>query len=237
MDCKEFQYWLTARDIHEKQVPPDAAAHMENCRDCQALFETDNLLEQRICDAFGQEELPRGMAQRISLSLDEKRRPWFSRIPGQKNKSLPALAALAASLVLIVFVFTDFNSTPAFENLNQVSMEAAALHLQRNSQAVFDENQTDQTLALVTKKLGFQVILPDALKPECNITGCRLCAIGECNAAYFTVERNGKPGSLFIMDTEHIHFSMAEGTRFNTSIKGCDTSVWKEHGLIYAMVF
>lgn len=237
MDCKKFQYWLTARDIHEKQLPQDAAAHMENCRDCRTLFETDNLLEQRICNAFEQEELPRGMANRISLSLYEKRESWFSRIAGQKYKFLPALAALTAGLVLIVFVFTDFNSTPAFENLNQISMEAAALHLKGSGREVFDENQTNQALAAVEKKLGFQVILPDALQLECKITGCHLCALGECKAAYFTVERNGKTGSLFIMDTKHIRFSMADGTRFNTSIKGCATSVWKDHGLIYAMVF
>lgn len=228
MDCKQFQHWLIARDPNNKQIPPDISGHMENCRDCRLVFETDDLLEQRISAAFRQEEMPEGMARRISLSLDQK--------PTQNHKILPVLAALVAGLVLVVFIISNFNSPPAFESLDQISTQAAALHLKNKSQQTFG-HEADQTLAMITLKLGFNIILPDPAQLESTITGCSLCNLGHCKVAYFTVERNGKQGSLFIMNKDDIEFPIIENTQFNQTVKGCETSVWINRDLVYAMVF
>ena len=55
--------------------------------------------------------------------------------------------------------------------------------------------------------------------------------------AQLTSIKSGKKGSLFIMDVDHLDFEIADKTRFSTTIKGCDTQVWKDDGQVYAMVF
>ncbi len=101
----------------------------------------------------------------------------------------------------------------------------------------FDAANLDQALAMLTKELGFQVLLPDLNSQDCVLLGGRLCALGNCRAAYFIIEKQGKTGSLFVMDTDFLKFDMADGSQFRTSLKGCDTQVWKDHGQVYAMVF
>jgi len=70
-----------------------------------------------------------------------------------------------------------------------------------------------------------------------SLWGGRLCALGNCRAAYFLIEKQGKKGSLFIMTVDHLDFEIADGTRFVTTIKGCDTQVWKDNDQVYATVF
>ncbi|WDP90594.1 MAG: hypothetical protein HUN04_13180 [Desulfobacter sp.] len=233
MDCKEFQYWLTSSDIHEKTIPPGAAGHMARCARCRQLFEKDSLLEQCIAAAFQQEKIPGGMARRINDALDGESR--LSRPMKQNRKTI--ITTLTAGLALTVFLLLNFLSPGNFENLDQLSRQAAACHLKGNRSFSFNANQTEHALAVMTKELGFPLILPDPAELGCTVLGCRLCAVGQCRAAYFAVEKNGRPGSLFIMGTDQVKFPMADDSRFNSSTKGCDTCIWKAHGQIYAMVF
>ena len=210
---------------------------MADCLECRLLFKHDGILEKGIEQAFEQEDLPRGMAERINISLDHEGRTVFSRL--LKKRRTAAAVAMAAAIIVSLLVLTNFyrSPSPAFETLNQITLQAVADHLKGNRYTTFDARETEQALDLLTKELGFKVVLPDFEGMGCTLVGGRLCALGKCRAAYFVVEQNGRTGSLFIMDTNHIQFPMADGTRFDTSVKGCDTCVWKKHGQVYAMVF
>jgi len=90
---------------------------------------------------------------------------------------------------------------------------------------------------MLTEELGFNVRLPDLKMLDCTLMGGRLCTLGECRSAYFVVEHDGKPGSLFIMAENNIAFPIADGNRFNTWFNGCDTCIWKNNDQVYAMVW
>lgn len=237
MDCKDFQYWMTTRDIHDNQIPFPARDHMAVCPECRTLLEKDSILDQEIATAVTPQDLPRGMKERISISLDHDRQPFFTRFTG-KYRSY-AVAGFAAAMIIVTLIFTNFYSPapPAFKDLNQITHQAVTDHLKGNRYMSFNAQKTEQALAMMTQTLGFKVMLPDLEQMGYTLIGGRLCALGDCRAAYFVVEHDGKTGSLFIMDTDYIKFSMTDGSRFTTSVKGCDTCVWKDHGQVYAMVF
>lgn len=236
MNCKDFHYWMTTRDIHDDSLPALVRDHIAICPECRTLLEQDTILDQGIAAAFTPEDLPRGMQDRISISLGHDRQNFFTRFTG-KHRSF-AGASLAAAMIIVTLFFINFNSpTPAFKDLNQITRQAVTDHLKGNRHISFDAQKTEQALATMTQTLGFKVMLPDLDQMGYTLIGGRLCALGDCRAAYFVVEHDGKTGSLFIMDTDYIKFSMTDGSRFTTSVKGCDTCVWKDHGQVYAMVF
>jgi hypothetical protein len=232
MNCKEFSLWLRTRDIHDSLIPQDAARHMTGCPSCEQLFNLDTRLEAGIQKGFSQEEVPKGLAEQISLSLKPER-------TSRDAKLFMTAGAVLAGLIILVLVLLPFEtaSPPNFKDLNQISLQAVKDHLNGNYYMSFNADQTGQALDRLTKELGFRVLLPDLSEYNCTLLGGRLCALGDCRAAYFILEKEGRTGSLFIMDTQHLNFDMAEGSRFNTRLKGCEADVWKDNGQIYAMVF
>ncbi len=236
MDCKEFHHWLNTRDIHGCILPREISSHMAACHDCERMFQKDDTLERCITRSFAMKDLPRGLADRVDATLEHESGRRFS---GPLNRPIAlASASLLAGLLVLVLIFTNV-STPSntFKDLNQISRQAVTDHLKGNRHMTFDAKQTDQTLAHLTQNLGFKVLLPNLATLDCVLLGGRLCTLGDCKAAYFVIEKQGKTGSLFIMNTDHLAFDMADGSRFVTSLKGCDTRVWKDHGQVYAMVF
>lgn len=234
MDCKKFHLWLQNRDTFERELPTDVMAHRQNCRDCDQLYDLDSGLEQEITAAFAQQEVPQGLEERISLGLDhEGSQPFFK--PKKSLKYAGLAASLAILMVIVSMVFTS--PVPSYKNLEQISEQAVKDHLKGNWKISFDTSTLYQALEMLTRELGFNVRLPDLSDQGCLLVGGRLCALGKCRAAYFILEQQGKKGSLFIMDTSHLAFDMADGTRFSTTLKGCNAQVWKDNGQVYAMVF
>lgn len=234
MDCKEFQLWLQNRDILQLDIPPGVMAHRENCRECDQLYTLDSGLEQEIAAAFALQEVPQGLKDRISQGLDhEVSQPFFTPVKALKYTGL--VAGLAVLIVILSIVFTS--PVPSYKNLEQISEQAVKDHLKGNWQISFDTTTLYQALEMLTRELGFKVLLPDLSSQGCLLVGGRLCALGKCRAAYFILEQQGKKGSLFVMDTSHLGFDMADGTRFTTQLKGCNAQVWKDNGQVYAMVF
>ena len=233
MNCKEFQHWLTSRDIHEAVLPKGAVDHMAACSSCEQMFHWDSQLENQVATGFQMKELPRGLADQISLSLAHQKRPGPARV-----RLLAGLfiAGLIGIFTLVFFPFSH-DPSPLFMDLNQISRQAVNDHLAGNRHMSFDAAHVDQALEFLTQSLGFKVLLPDFSQYGCLLLGGRLCALGKCKAAYFVLEKDGQSGSLFIMDTQFLRFDMADGSRFDTRIKGCQASVWKDNGQVYAMVF
>jgi anti-sigma factor RsiW len=214
---------------------------MAACHECERLFIGDDTLEQGITRAFTLEDMPRGLADRVNATLDHE---TGNRFPSPLSKApgiALASASLLAGLLILVLIFTNVSPpSNSFKDLNQISRQAVTDHLKGNRQITFKADRRDQALALLTQKLGFKVLLPNLEALNCVLLGGRLCTLGNCKAAYFVIEKQGQGGivgSLFIMNTDHLAFDMAEGSRFMTSFKGCDTTVWKDHGQVYAMVF
>ncbi len=241
MECKEFHHWLRTRDCNNPDTP-ETRGHRLGCSDCQQLYDLDTQAGQVITLAFANRELPRGLAARIDKHLE--------MAPSVSNRFLPKpghlewvtplkttgwVAGLMVLVMILVGLLTLHSSS--FKNIGQISKQAVTDHLKGNREISFDATTLYQALEMFNRELGFNVRLPDLDTQGCFLVGGRLCAFGNCRAAYFVIEKQGKKGSLFIMDMDHLDFEIADKSHFTTSIKGCDTQVWKENGQVYAMVF
>jgi len=211
-----------------------------NCPDCQKLYDLDTQAEQGISLAFASQELPRGLADKIDQQLDIE---MNRRTPPTKYRPTPFAALkytgwIAGFMVVVVILAGVIAlKPPSFKSLEQISHQAVMDHLKGNRKISFDAEALFQGLEMFKRELGFNVLLPDLTARECFLVGGRLCALGSCKAAYFVVEKKGRKGSLFIMDMAHLDVEIADGTRFFTTIKGCDAQVWKDNDQIYATVF
>lgn len=241
MECNEFHLWLRTR-VRNTPESPKAREHRLNCPDCQQLYDLDTQAEEQIARAFISQELPRDLAGRIDHHLEMA--PSFSNRflpkPGRLKfiRPLKTIGWVAGIVVLVMILVNIFSLQPAsFKSLEQISDQAVMDHLKGNQKISFDAAALFQALEMFKKELGFNVVFPDLDAQGCLLVGGRLCALGNCRAAYFLIEKQGKKGSLFIMAADHLDFEISDGTRFFTTIKGCDTHVWKDNNQVYATVF
>lgn len=241
MECKEFHHWLRTRDARNNPDTPETREHRLGCSDCQQLYDLDTQAEQGITLAFASRELPRDLAARIDQHLEMA--PSFSNRFLPKPSRLKWVAPLKTTgwvvglMGLVMVLVGILTPPPSFKNIGQISEQAVTDHLKGNPKISFDVTTLYQALEMFKRELGFNVRLPDLDARGCFLVGGRLCTLGNCRAAYFVIEKQGKKGSLFIMDMDHLDFEIADKSLFTTSIKGCDTQVWKENGQVYAMVF
>lgn len=209
-------------------------AHIRTCRHCRDLFQVDERLEAELKAAFKPENPSQKLFEQIDMRIDDAPAPLPD--PASRRWRI-RLAGIAAGILLLLGTgfHVLYDPAPAFTSLNQLSLQAVGDHLKGNRQIQFEMADFPLHLDRLKKELGFNVILPDL--EGFIILGGRLCGLGRCKAAYFVFERDGRTGSLFIMDYDLLNFRMADGSRFFDRIKGCDTHIWKDNGQVYAMVF
>lgn len=231
MNCKDFQHWLSTKQGAADKENPDALDHLKNCDICKNLYTIDAILEKNIEAAFVQQEIPKGLFDRIELTLDHAKKPTIvtpRRIAG-------LAAGFAVIFVLVFMVF--FNKPFRYQTLHQLSENAVATHLKGDMRLSFTADEIEPAVVMLSKELKFNVILPDLKDQGYVLLGGRLCILDKCKIAYLFYAKQDKTCSLFIMDYDHLDFQMAEGSRFSNDIKGCHTDIWKEKGQVYAMVY
>lgn len=235
MNCKDFQHWLSTRDAFTDKENPEATNHLKGCKICERLYKIDTRLEKSIKSAFHQQEVPKSLYDRIELTLDRAKKPALLTKFRLTKFSLTGLATFL-SLILVAVYMIFFNTPFRYQNLQQLGEKAVFVHLKGNTIMSFNDNKIDQAVTMLSNELKFNVILPDLKDQGYTLLGGRLCALGECKAAYLFFEKKKNLCSLFIMDYDHLGFEMADGSRFSNIIKGCPTDIWKEKGQVYAMV-
>ncbi len=232
MNCKKFQNQLLNRADNDAPLSsPEAIVHIETCKTCARLYQLDTGLDHKIKSALAQQEVPKALFDQVELTLDHAAAP--SRISKFK-----LTAALTLSFLVFFFAFNLFFNGPfQYQNLQQLNEKVVASHLKGNTHMSFSSSEIDQSVAMLSRELKFNVIFPDLTDKGYVLLGGRLCALGKCKIAYLFYEKQNRISSLVIMSYDHLDFEMAEGSRFSNDVKGYHTDIWKEHGQVYAMVY
>ena len=155
MNCKNFNHWLSTRDAFTDKENPEALDHLKGCETCKILYDIDLGLEKNIKSSFHQQEIPRGMVDQVDLTLDHAKAPvMFTKL------------MLSGLMVTLCFVFIAgylifFDKPFQYQNLQQLSANAVASHLKGNTTMSFKANGIEQALAMLSKELKFNVIIPD----------------------------------------------------------------------------
>lgn len=232
MNCKDFQHWLCARQHHKKTSLPDTVLnHLKICSECKQLYTLDTGLDKTIETAFELQAPPNGLHERIELTIDHASPPEkFSW------KKITAVAVVFSFISILVFSLF-FNQPFTYRNLHQLSEAAVTSHLKANTAMSFSAQNIETAITMLSRELKFNVIIPDLKNQGYILLGGRLCALGKCKIAYLFYKKENKISSLIIMDDNHLDFQLADGSRFNSTVKGLRSDVWKENGQVYAMVY
>jgi anti-sigma factor RsiW len=230
MNCKDFQHWLLTRDIFTDKENPDVLDHLKGCATCRKLYTIDAKLEENITLAFHQQDVPKGLPDKIEWSLNH--------VKNSIRLAPLKLSGIAAGIVLMVVVsMVMFNKPSHYQNLQQLSEKVIVRHLKGDMVLSFGADEIEQAVAMLSQELRFKVILPELEDQGYVLLGGRCCVLGDCKTAYLFYKKNDKICSLFIMDYGDLDFQMADGSRFSSDTKGCHTNIWKEKGQVYAMVY
>jgi hypothetical protein len=231
MNCKDFHHWLAKEAGPQDRKNPHALEHMAGCESCRNLYSADAMLEKQIESAFFQQELPGSLEHQICQSLDHDPMPRVS------TKKRTMAVAVVFSLVFVLGGMLLFFTPFRYKNLQELSKTAVSRHLSGDTTMTFNADAIEQALAMMSRELKFNVVLPDLPDKGYVLLGGRLCVLGKCKIAYLFYEKDQKLSSLFILDYGHLDFEMADGSRFSNDLKGFHTDIWKEKGQVYAMVY
>ncbi len=232
MNCKEFQHWLTTRDRFSQDNISEMEDHISVCSQCKRLYNIDEALETSIESYFQQEPVPHGLMEQVEISIDHADP---SSKPVRKHVSI--IAASIATFIIVIGSFMVYNQPFKYQNLQQLGEAAVIRHLKKDTSMSFTANEIKSAKVSMNKELNFNVILPDLQPLGYVLLGGKLCILKDCKIAYLFYKKDGKISSLFIMDYNYLDFAMADGSRFNNEIKGCNTDIWKDKGQVYTMVY
>lgn len=230
MNCDQFQRWLLTRDVFSNHEPPEAISHLSVCADCKRLYMMDLGLEEHLRSGFPEQEMPKSLADRIDMALDQ------AKAPLQLNRPLLGVLAALITLTAVLLFFMNPNQSFRYESLDHLGETAVMTHLKGNTAMSFTPDKLDEALAAMRKELEFDVVLPDLPEKGYALLGGRLCFVGKCRTAYLFYRKGGQTVSLFILNSNHLDFKMAEGREAHVEIKDCRADIWKANGQVYALV-
>ncbi len=232
MICKDFEAWLSAPPEERFQDAGAAMAHRKDCYACRRLYEVDQAMEAAMASALAPVRMPDGLEKQVDISIDHA---LFEEPP----KTYRTLIGPVAAALIIVLAFSAYLAGRPYQyrSFHDLSVAAVSRHLDGNTYQTFSAAQMTDALVMLSRELNFKVILPDLEKEGFILMGGRLCKVGKCRTAYLFYKKGDRTCSLFIMDTHHLAFELADGSSFSNTIKGCRTDIWKGKGQVYALVF
>ena len=233
MTCKEFENWLRNRggeDSAEK-LPDCCRSHIKTCPACAGLYAIDRAMEKNISGALEPVDLPAGLQEQVDISIchSGKNRP-------ARGWHKPAAFIAGILIILGLASMSNLNSPFRYTTFRELGEDAVARHIKASTAMSFTAEQAGPALLEMSRKLRFNIILPDLQSQGFILLGGRLCMLGKCRIAYLFYEHENRVCSLFIMSPDHLGFDMADGSRFSCDLRGCHTDIWKQNGQIYAMV-
>lgn len=225
MNCERFITWLENKDTHDVSEADQACKHAASCPACGPLLQKDEHLERCISHHLAAEPLPKGLKNRIDLSLD---RTDTRKSPRKMVVGGMLLCCLLAALFFVI----PGNHYPALEQLGGY---AVADHLDHSFQESYF-NPVDDESQWMTQHIGEPVQSLQPLPPGSVIRGARPCYLGDCLAMHVIYESNGKIISIFIIAPDQVDFSLKHGEIYTVKSDNNSIKFWRQKEHVYAMV-
>jgi anti-sigma factor RsiW len=87
-----------------------------------------------------------------------------------------------------------------------------------------------------TPRLGYAVRLPDLKRLRLNLLGGRKCALGKIDAALLFCNSKDKKVSLFVINQNDVSLRFDKERKYIVEEGDLKVTLWKESGMVYAMV-
>jgi len=189
-------------------------------------------LDARLKKAMQTVDPPLGLVERAREKIESESRPQPSRFRRVSWKTaVPALSMAALVLVMLL--------NPISGHLKTVD-EVVALSIHNNldtgMEMAFRVGEVTDLDQWFTQRLGYAVRLPDLNRLELNPLGGLKCAFGKTDAALLFCKSKGKRVSLFVIDQKDVGLRFDKERKYTVEEGDLTVTLWREFGMVYAMV-
>lgn len=232
INCQEFKQWLIRQDSADENASRRMGRHLQACKSCKALYQTDMRLEAVLKKGIQRVEPPAGLISRARRRIESESRPKQFKFPRVSWKTMvPALSMAALVLVMMLNPFSG-----QLQTVDEVVTHSISNHLDTGMKMAFRAGEVSDVEQWFTRRLGYAVELPDLKQLGLNLLGGRECALGKINAALLFCNSKGKRASLFVINPNDVDLKFDNRRKYTVEDGDLKITLWKETGMVYAMV-
>ena len=231
-NCHEFKQWLNDQDSADETAHQQVMDHIQVCPTCEKLFQMDTTIDTILKTKMQTVEPPPGLIGRARHKIESESRPRSSRFPKFSWKTaVPAFSMAALVLVILLNPFSGHLQT-----VDEVVSHSIANHMNTSMEMAVRAGEVSDVGQWFTQRLGYTVRLPDLKKLGLNLLGGRHCALGKIDAALLFCNSKGKRASLFVIKPKDVSVRFGNERKYIVKEGDYKVTLWKESGMVYAMV-
>jgi anti-sigma factor RsiW len=232
-NCQEFKQWLNNQDSADEKAFRQVEDHIQHCQTCEKLYQTDMALDTMLKKGMQAVEPPPGLIGRARHKIKSQSRPRpFKFLKVSWKTAVPALSM--AALVLVMLLLNPFSGH--LQTVDEVVANSIANHLDTNMKMDFRAEEVSDADQWFSQRLGYRVQLPDLKKLGLSLLGGRKCALGKIDAALLFCNLKGKHASLFVINQIDVGVRFDNERKYIVEEGDHKVTLWKESGMVYAMV-
>ncbi len=230
--CQEFKQWLIHQDLADENAFRQVKEHIQVCQTCEELYQTDLALDAMLKKGMQTVEPPPGLIVRSRRKIESESRPRsFKFLRVSWKTAVPVLSMAALVLVMLLNPFPG-----NLQTLDEVVAHSIANHLDTGMEMTFRAGEITDVGQWFIQRLGYTVRLPDLKKLGLNLLGGRKCALGKIDAALLFCNSKGKRASLFVINQNDVGVRFDKKQKYIVEEDDFKVTLWKESGMVYAMV-
>jgi anti-sigma factor RsiW len=231
-NCQKFKQLLINQDSADENAFRQVKDHILVCQTCEELYQSDMTLDAILKKGMQTVEPPPGLIVRARHKIESESRPRTFRFLRLSWKTaVPALSMAALVLVMLLNPFSGHLQT-----IDEIVMHSIANHLDTGMEMAFRAGEITDVGQWFTQRLGYAVRLPDLKRLGLNLLGGRKCVFGKINAALLFCNSKGKRASLFVINQNDVGLRFDGDRKYTVEEGDFKVTVWKESGMVYAMV-
>ncbi len=224
----------------------EAKGHLKNCLSCADFFKEEEILKNIIHEMAPREKAPQGLRQLIvGMTAKGQGSPMgaggglrYFGLSGMIPKLTFALLFLTLMATLLVLYNVSFK-----EKSDLLASRLIDDHIKNIPGDVQILSSDPATVEEWFRgKVDFVVNVPKLR--DTKLIGGRLCQIEGKRLALLFYEKDGKPLSVFVMDSSLIDLNWKDKNSIKndetiskiTNEKGCNIVFWRQKGVVFALV-
>jgi anti-sigma factor RsiW len=232
VNCQEFKQWLINQDSADENAFRQVKDHILVCQTCEELYQSDMTLDAILKKGMQTVEPPPGLIVRARHKIESESRPrTFRFLRVSWKTAVPVLSMAALVLVMLLNPFSE-----NLQTIDEIVMHSIANHLDTGMEMAFRAGEIADVGQWFTQRLGYAVRLPDLKRLGLNLLGGRKCVFGKINAALLFCNSKGKRASLFVVNQNDVGLRFDGDRKYTVEEGDFKVTVWKEYGMVYAMV-
>ena len=231
-NCHEFKQWLNDHDTADEIAYQQAMDHIRVCPTCEKLYQMDLTLDTMLETGMQTIEAPPGLVGRARHKIESTSRTRSLRFPKFSWKT--AVPAFSMAVLMLVILINPFSRH--LQTVDEVVAHSIANHTNTNMEMSVRAGDVSDVGQWFTQRLGYTVQLPDLKKLGLDLLGGRQCALGKIDAALLFCNSKGKRASLFVIEPNDVGVHFGNERKYIVKEGDFKVTLWKESGMVYAMV-